>query len=230
MHQQGGVAFTIVVPLSGKRVTPTVASPTLSSDHGRDPLRAESIADTPPGPAAERVNAAGLAVFVSYTHDSELHRKRVLELAQRLRDDGLRCEIDQFVNGSPDEGWPLWTERCIERSQFVLVVCTDAYHRRYESEGAPGVGLGGRWETVLTRQDLYETTSAKFVPVTFSDGAESPGADGSDPRRVIPKSLRRFTHHSLPSGYDGLLRFLTGQARVVPVPVRDQKEMPSESA
>jgi len=44
-------------------------------------------------------------VFVSYSHDSESHAARVLELAQRLRADGIDCWIDQFEQG-PAEGFP----------------------------------------------------------------------------------------------------------------------------
>ena len=35
-------------------------------------------------------------VFISYSHDSDAHKERVLELADRLRTDGLHVELDQF--------------------------------------------------------------------------------------------------------------------------------------
>jgi len=44
-------------------------------------------------------------VFINYSHDSAEHRKRVLSLAERLRADGVDAQIDQYVQGTPLEGW-----------------------------------------------------------------------------------------------------------------------------
>ena len=49
-------------------------------------------------------------VFISYSHDSEAHEDRVLDLANRLREDGIDAEIDQYET-SPPEGWPAWCKR-----------------------------------------------------------------------------------------------------------------------
>ena len=35
-------------------------------------------------------------VFISYSHDSQEHKDRVLSLADRLRSDGIDCNIDQY--------------------------------------------------------------------------------------------------------------------------------------
>jgi hypothetical protein len=42
--------------------------------------------------------------FISYSHDSDEHRERVLALSERLRDDGITTFLDQYVNGSPARG------------------------------------------------------------------------------------------------------------------------------
>jgi SEFIR domain len=36
-------------------------------------------------------------VLISYSHDSPEHAQHVLELANRLRADGIDCTIDQYV-------------------------------------------------------------------------------------------------------------------------------------
>ena len=36
-------------------------------------------------------------VLISYSHDSPEHAQHVLELANRLREDGIDCIIDQYV-------------------------------------------------------------------------------------------------------------------------------------
>ncbi len=181
----------------------------------KDPTLLLELEKKHPAEAAPRL-------FISYTHDSDVHKKRVLELAQLLRDDGLDCMIDQFIKGTPAEGWPLWMERQIEKAAFVLVVCTATYLRRYEAKETPGKGLGGTWEAVLTRQDLYEAQAKneKFVPVLF---------EGASPEDV-PKPLRPFTYHRLPAGYDDLYRYLTDQPKVAPKKVGTQKEMPPDPA
>jgi hypothetical protein len=35
-------------------------------------------------------------VFISYSHDSDAHMNRVFDLSERLRDEGVDCEIDQY--------------------------------------------------------------------------------------------------------------------------------------
>ncbi len=49
-------------------------------------------------------------VFNSYSHDSAEHIKQVLELSNKIRSDGIDCNLDQYVN-SPPEGWPRWMEK-----------------------------------------------------------------------------------------------------------------------
>jgi hypothetical protein len=73
------------------------------------------------------------------------HQQRALALADRLRAGGIDAEIDQY-NAAPPEGWPLWCERQIEAADFVLMLCTESYHRRVGGDEASGQGLGVVWE------------------------------------------------------------------------------------
>ena len=68
-------------------------------------MRAVQISDyevggvTTPRPlvsAAERTE-----VFISYSHDSNEHREKVLGLSERLRRDGFETRLDLYVNGTP---------------------------------------------------------------------------------------------------------------------------------
>ena len=76
-------------------------------------------------------------VFISYSHDSPEHLDRVLVLSDRLRVDGIDCHIDQYEE-SPPEGWPRWMITQIEEAEFVLVVCTENYERRFRGKEEPG--------------------------------------------------------------------------------------------
>ena len=142
--------------------------------------------------------------FVSYSHDSPDHERRALELATRLRGDGLDAVIDQY-HPAPPEGWPRWMELQIRNADFVLLVCTDTYLRRVERREEPGKGRGVMWEANLIYTLLYSVDFEiqKFIPVLFEGGSIA----------FVPLPLRALTHYFVdtPAGYDALYRHLTGQ-------------------
>src|SRR5262245_29562573 len=125
-------------------------------------------------------------VFVSYSHDSQAHMERVRELCDRLRQDGIDAEVDQY-EPAPAEGWPRWTARQIQGADFVLLICTETFRRRFEVKEKPGHGLGVVWEGGLVTQELYEAagSNAKFIPVIFSRGD----------KEHIPGPLRGVNHY-----------------------------------
>jgi hypothetical protein len=149
-------------------------------------------------------------VFITYSHDSPEHRHRVLALAERLRKDGVDAQLDQYVAGTPARGWPRWMEDRLEWAQFVLVICTETYQRRFLGREEPDKGKGVDWEGSLITLEMYHARSdaRKFVPVLF---------DRED-KRFIPGQLSGHTHYLLSSedNYAKLYAFLTGQAGVVP--------------
>jgi hypothetical protein len=153
---------------------------------------------------------AASRVFISYSHDSTEHQQRVLALAERLRKDGVDAQLDQYVAGTPRKGWPRWMEDQLDWAQFVLVICTGTYQRRFLGREEPGKGKGADWEGSLITLELYHARSdtSKFVPVLF---------DPED-NRFIPGQLSGHTHYLLNSedNYAKLYDFLTGQAGVVP--------------
>jgi hypothetical protein len=156
-------------------------------------------------PAAPRV-------FISYSHDSEAHGDRVLDLADRLRRDGIVAIIDRYLQ-SPAQGWPAWCETEIDKADFVLIVCTETYLRRVRGEEAPGVGHGVLWEARLIRQDVYDagSVSNKYVPVLFADGSPN----------HVPRPVRGASIYNIetPDGYEALKRLLTNQPLTPPGPV-----------
>jgi len=145
-----------------------------------------------------------LKVFISYTHDSSEHKDRVLEVADRLREDGIDCIIDQYEE-SPFEGWQRWMLNQIEIANFVLVVCTEQYNLRFLGQEEFGKGKGAVWEGGVIIQELYDAQgkNSKFIPITFSSKDSS----------SIPKPLCSATYYNLDreDGYDLLYRRLTNQ-------------------
>ncbi|HEU4561628.1 MAG TPA: SEFIR domain-containing protein, partial [Longimicrobium sp.] len=149
-------------------------------------------------------------VFISYSHDSDEHRDRVLALSERLRKDGIETRLDQYLNGTPDETWPRWMLNRLDEADYVLVVATETYYRRFRGHEEPEKGLGVDWEGAVITQQIYEARSntVKFVPVLFAP----------DQRQSIPEPLRGRTDYVLTSeaSYQALYDFLLGQAGVEP--------------
>jgi len=158
-------------------------------------------------------------VFISYSHDSPEHADRVLALADRLREDGIDCALDQYET-SPPEGWPKWMDRHIAKSDFVIVICTETYYRRVIGEEEPGKGRGVKWESTLTYQHLYDADAKniRFVPVLFESGKVE----------HIPTPLRGATYYYIDTeqGYEDLYRRLTGQPRTVKPELGKLRKLP----
>jgi hypothetical protein len=130
-------------------------------------------------------------VLISYTHDSPEHQQRVLALAERLRADGVDAQIDCYVAGTPVEGWPRWMLNQLDWAEFVLVVCTETYYRRFRGLEQPGNGKGADWEGNLITLEMYQARSrtTKFVPIFFDPQNEA----------FIPEPPSGQTHYLLDS-------------------------------
>jgi hypothetical protein len=128
-------------------------------------------------------------VFISYSHDSPEHAHHVLELAERLRSDGVDARIDQYVVGTPIEGWPRWMLNQLDWANSVLVVCTETYYRRFRGQEQPATGKGADWEGNLITLELYQAKgrTTKFAPVLFNRQDES----------FIPDPISGHTHYLL---------------------------------
>lgn len=150
-------------------------------------------------------------IFISYSHDSPDHRSKVLGLSQRLRKDGLEAEIDQYINGTPANGWPRWMLDKLDEADYVLIICTETYYRRFRGHEVADKGKGVDWEGALITQELYNARSktCKFVPVIFD----------ANQQNFIPEPLRGDTFYILNSkqAYQKLYDFLLGQDGVEPI-------------
>jgi hypothetical protein len=113
-------------------------------------------------------------VFISYSHDSDAHRERVLELSERLRKDGIETDLDRYVNGTPPEGWPRWMLNRLDDADRCLLICTETYYRRFRGHETPGKGKGVDWEGAVITHAIYDARSAttRFIPVFFDPADE----------------------------------------------------------
>lgn len=158
-------------------------------------------------------------VFISYSHDNDEHRDFVLSLANRLRTEGVESWIDQYVPGFPPQGWQRWMENEIEQADFVLLVCTPLYLKRFKGEDTQG-GRGVNFEGVVISQTLYGNfqRNPKFLPVLPEGGHFE----------HIPIVLRSH-FFQLETDYPLLYRVLTAQPAVVPPLVGSKVQLPPKT-
>jgi hypothetical protein len=118
----------------------------------------------------------------------------VLSLAERLRADGVDAQIDQYVQGTPLEGWIRWIRNQLASADFILLVCTETYYRRFCGQGGPGQGRGVDWEGMLVTLELYH---AQLLESCLSQMLASSSGLGCNHRRHHsrkPTSSRGVPH------------------------------------
>jgi hypothetical protein len=143
-------------------------------------------------------------VFISYSHDSEKLQQNILELADRLRDEGIDCIIDQYEE-SPPEGWVRWAINQIEEADFVLVVCTEQHSQLFAGKSETIEGQAANWQGAIITQTIYDSqaNNTKFIPIALS----------TQDLTYIPVILRSATSYVINTaeGYEQLYRRLTNQ-------------------
>lgn len=200
---------------SPEDLDPLVAAVRLAAfDAVKDAVRSRAVTGLGPLSSAALAGEEPIKAFISYAWEEDpRHNENVLALAHRLRQMGIEAVIDRYVEGTPDEGWPIWMIHQVQRASFVLVVCTETYRRRCEREEGTGVGRGAKWEGAIITQSIYDNDSdnRKFVPVVLKP-ADVPH---------VPLMLRSATRYDLsnPQQFEKLYRYLTGQSQVVAPPV-----------
>ena len=83
--------------------------------------------------ASEQTSPARPRIFISYSHDSPAHCRRVLDLAQQLRRDGINTELDQF-HQEEVEHWPRWCEEQLRPE--TLISCSVSEFDRLDHKSA----------------------------------------------------------------------------------------------
>ena len=160
-------------------------------------------------------------VFISYSWEGDAHKARVLKFANRLRSHGVDAHIDQYEQ-APSEGWVRWMQNQMVDSDYVVLICTETYRRRFEGRETAGKGQGVTWEGHLANIMLYESgaRNIKLVPVLLEGGSWE----------HVPLALRAFSSYQMPGDYDQLYRQLTQQPAVVKAPLGELRILPPHSS
>lgn len=98
--------------------------------------------------------------FISYSHDSQEHKKWVLELATRLRNNGIDAIIDQFEL-QPGDDVPHFMETHLASANKILMICTDKYVDK-ANNGQGGVGYE---KMIITSNLIKKIDENKIIPI-----------------------------------------------------------------
>jgi hypothetical protein len=141
-----------------------------------------------------------LPTVISYVRG--LRDADVYALASKLTTMGVPCDFDRFELRPPG-GWSMWMAEKMTTTEVVLVVCSEAYYKRYHRNEPRGVGQGATFESRLLNRRVLEAQGSEHgvIPILFDESDVS----------FVPEFLRDDTRFLLPRDFDDLYRVLTGQ-------------------
>ncbi len=105
--------------------------------------------------------ASSPVAFISYSWDSEAHKKWVFDLAHRLQaEGGVQIILDRWYL-QPGDDKTLFMEKSVTKSKFVILVCTPDYAEKANNRKG-GVGYEA---TIITGELAEKINERKFIPV-----------------------------------------------------------------
>src|SRR4051794_40477260 len=99
-------------------------------------------------------------VFISYSHDTLEHKKWILELATRLRTNGIDAILDpwELTAGSDI---PHYMEQNLATADYIVMVCTPNYVEK-ANKGTGGVGYE---KMIITSTLMKSISETKIIPI-----------------------------------------------------------------
>ena len=126
-------------------------------------------------------------VFISYSWTTEEYKKRVLNLAIRLRNNGVNVILDQW-DLKPGHDMFAFMEQSIRDAEKVLILCEAGYVSK-ANDRIGGVGA----ETQIITSDVYgKHKQEKFIPVIMEHPITLPSYLRSR-YAVIVNDINNFT-------------------------------------
>jgi TIR domain len=147
--------------------------------------------------------AKATRVFISYAHETAVIDKKILDLADLLRGNGVDARIDRY-EPHPSQGWPRWMEEQLASAHKVIVIPSKKYLARYNQDS--GVGSGARFETSILRSQLMKNgvSYERIAVALLKPGNES----------YIPDLLHGCQRYAISTkkDFENLYRWLTNQS------------------
>lgn len=147
-------------------------------------------------------------VFISYSHDNDQHKSWVLQLATRLRHNGVDVILDQW-NLKLGQDLASFMEKGLSESHRVLCVCSKIYVEKANNK-TNGVG----YEKQIMTAELMENLNTEWI---------IPIVNNNDSSNKVPIFLKGRLYINFENGilyeskYEELLRDLLNEP-VLPIP------------
>lgn len=108
-------------------------------------------------------------VLLSYSWDNEDHKNWVLNLAKRLRENGVNAIIDRY-HLTPGMNRMVFMEQNIEKADKVLIIFTEQYKEKADQRNG-----GAGFEYSIINMDLYSRIkdNDKYLPILREGTIES---------------------------------------------------------
>jgi hypothetical protein len=107
-------------------------------------------------------------VFISYSHDTLEHKKWVLELAIRLRTNGIDAILDQWELTAGSD-IPHYMENNLATADYTIMVCTSNYVQK-ANQGTGGVGYE---KMIITSSLMKSINETKIIPIVRQSGQKT---------------------------------------------------------
>lgn len=105
-------------------------------------------------------------VFVSYSWDTEEHKKRVRQLATQLREHGIDARLDAWhLKGRTI---PSFMNSEVRNADFILAVCSPGYRQKVHAAEDGDRSTGSGWEMEVITGLQFNDNRNKTVPVLMS--------------------------------------------------------------
>ncbi|HEV8559629.1 MAG TPA: SEFIR domain-containing protein [Actinophytocola sp.] len=129
-------------------------------------------------------------MFISYAHDNDEHRDRVLTFASFLCAQGIDAALDTWCEDDSQD-WYAWVIRELTAADYVLVIASPRYREVGDGSGPQDLHRGVQAEAALLRELIYENRDhwrQRILPVLL---------DGHGPDEIPlflqPHSASRYT-------------------------------------
>lgn len=147
-------------------------------------------------------------VFISYSHDSDQHKNWVLQIATRLRSNGVNAIIDRW-NLKLGSDLPSFMEKGLSKSNRIICVCSETYVRKAND----GKGGAGYEKQIMTAEYITDQNTNWVIPLIKSNSGEK-----KTPTFLAGRLYISFEEPLLyESKYEELLRDLLDEP-VLPIP------------
>jgi hypothetical protein len=147
-------------------------------------------------------------VFISYSHDSDAHKDWVLQIASRLRSNGVNVILDRW-NIKLGSDLASFMERGLSSSNRIICVCSENYVKKSDS----GKGGAGYEKQIMTAELINDQNTNWVIPLIKNNAGS----------KKVPTFLagRLYISFEEPllyeSKYEELLRDLLDEP-VLPIP------------